>query len=162
AIGDFQRIQAVRDHEHGPVAFEFTEKLVDLGLVLDVVLAGKFVEDEDAWITQHSTGKGDALPLAAGESGGRLANLGFVPLGQLDDEIVNESAAGGGLNVLAPGPSIAVGDIVVDGVVEKNGILRTETDLAPQTAQVHATQVMAVHQHAAVVRIIKPRDQTDE
>src|SRR5262249_18006190 len=51
---------------------------------------------------------------------------------------------------------------VGDSVVEQDGVLRDQSDLLSQTAQVQSADVVAIYQNGAMVGIVKARQQADE
>ena len=67
AVGNFQRVEPVRDHHGGAVAHEFPQGVMDQCLTLHVRLAGEFVENEDAGIAQDHTAQGEFLSFSAGQ-----------------------------------------------------------------------------------------------
>ena len=94
---------------------------VDQGLALGVGLAGELVEDQDARVAQDGPGQGQALLLAAGQLGAGLADARLVAVRQLHDEVVGEGPLGRRLHVLPRcARAVAVGDVVVDRVVEQD------------------------------------------
>ena len=105
------------------------ERLADEGFALGVEGTGGFVEDKDVGLGEDGTGNADALPLSATEEGAPVADRGVVALRQLEDEVVGVGYAGSLLNLAVGGLRHAVGYIVADGIVEKEGVLRHYADV---------------------------------
>src|SRR6185437_4672985 len=80
--------------------------------------AGGFVEHQDGGVLQQRARDRDALLLAAREFQAAFADRGFVALRQRQDEVVDVRGARGGVYLVARGAGAAVGNVVVDGVVE--------------------------------------------
>src|SRR5262249_13834770 len=132
------------------------------GLAFGVVLAGKFVQNQDARIAEDGSRQGNALLLATRKPGACFADTGFVALRQLGDEIVGEGFPGGSFDFGRLGVAIAVGNVVVNRVVEEDRLLRDEAYLLAEAAQVIRANIVTVDQDGAVVRIVKPRQEADE
>ena len=75
---------------------------------------------------------------------------------------MNVRLGSGGFDFRLARPAIAIGDVVVDGVVEQDGFLSDHTDLLAQTPQVQMADVQVIHQNGAVVRIVKAGDEPDQ
>ena len=63
------------------------------------------------------------------------------------------------LDFLAAGFGAAISDVVADGIIEQDGILRHDTDLAVQAGLGDRTQVLPVDADRAGVHVIKPEQQ---
>ena len=114
------------DEQHG----NFTLELVDgLGEVLGGVLVevgDGFVEDEYLGTFEQCAGNGDALTLAAGESGATLADLGLVAIWQFVDEVVDFGSFAGIDDVVEAGVGMRHDQVVVEGAREQYGFLRDD------------------------------------
>ena len=84
--------------------------------------------------------------LAARELPTRLADGRVVTLRQLYDEVVGECVARRLFDALRRCPPAAVGDVVGDGVVEQNRLLRDNAHLLPQAPEVRDANVHAIHE----------------
>ena len=69
---------------------------------------------------------------------------------------------GGGLNFLLCCVQFAVANVVGDCIREQYRLLRHNTNLVAQAEQGYITQVNAVEQNCAAIRIIKTWNQVDE
>ena len=58
---------------------------------------------------------------------------------------------GGGFDVAGLGMAVAIGDVVVNRVVKQNRILRNESDLLAQAAQVQRANIQAIDENPAGV-----------
>ena len=121
--------EAVRDGDDGFAGGEFFQGGLDHAFAFGVQRGGGFVQEEDRSVLQQGSGDGEALLLAAGELTPFVADDGFIALRLGKDEIVGESLAGGFFDLLLRGIRTPEEDVVVDGVVEKEGVLGDNTNV---------------------------------
>src|SRR5690606_15196818 len=115
AVGVLHRRQAVGDHQGGAAVHQPLQRRLHDGFALGVQRAGRLVQQQDRRVLQEGAGDGDALALAAGQAGARLAHSGGVAVRQGGDEVVGGGGAGGGHDVLGGGAGAAIGDVGGDG-----------------------------------------------
>ena len=161
AIGNFQGVEAVGDNQSGSIAHEFFQGAMNEGLVFRVGSAGEFIQNQDAGISKDRAGKGDALSLAAREFGAGFADLSLITVGQAHDKFMDKRFIGSGFNVFLARPAIAIGNIVVDRVVEQDRFLSDDADLLSQASQVQMTNIQVIHQNGAMIRIVEAGDKAD-
>ena len=137
AGSDFQRIQAVGDDESRAVLHELAKSLMDQRFTFDVGLAGEFVQNQDLGIPENRPRQREALFLAAGQFGPCLTDTGLVALCELADEVMGIGPLSGFFDIFALGPAIAVGDVVVDRIVEQDRVLRHQANLLAERPQVY-------------------------
>ena len=153
--------QAVGDHQGGAVLHEHLQGLLDRPLTFGVQGAGGLVQDQDGRILEQGPGDGQALALAAGQGGAGLRQGGVVALGQGADEVVGVGLPGGRLHRL-PGRRLAVGDVVVHGIHEQQGLLGDDADALAQLPGVELPQVDAVQGHPAAGGVEEPGHQVHQ
>ncbi len=141
------------------VGGDLGEARLDLAFGLGVECRGGLVENQDLRRLEHDPGDRDALLLAARQFEAALADHGFVPVGQARDEIMDVGAPCRGLDFGAAGAGAAIGDVVVDGVVEQHGVLRHDADRAPEAVLRHAADILAVDLDCAVIDIVEAEQQ---
>ena len=88
-----------------------------------------------------------------------LADDRLVAIGQRCDEVGDVRRARGGFEFAVGRIGLAVPKIVRDGVVKEIGLLRDDADVAAQRLQRYRAQVVAVDEHAPVLRIVKTRNE---
>jgi len=119
-------------------------------LALDIDLAGRFIEDHDRRITQNRPSERDPLPLPTGESSATFADDRFVALFQF---VLNELVRMGGFRCLHDFQIVrarrSVPNVVGNGVVKQDRLLRNEPNLAAQMAHFHIAQVNAINSNPA-------------
>lgn len=118
--------ETVGDDDGGATLHEMIEGLLDLRFGLAVECGGGLVEQEDGGVLEEGAGDRDPLALAAGEAAAILADLGFVTLGLLKDEIMGVGGAGGGLDFLLGRIRAGEKDVVAECIREQEGILTDE------------------------------------
>jgi len=152
--------QAMGDDQGGVVARHQGQGLQDGLLRARVEGGGGLVEHQDARPLQHGAGDGHALLLAAGQLQAALAHQGVVAMRQRLDEVVDLRQACRREDVLAAGVGPAVGDVVVQRVVEQHGVLRHDADGLAQAVLGHVAHVLAVDQYAAAADVVETEQQT--
>src|SRR6266852_6819922 len=162
AIGNFQGVEAVGNDQSSSIAHELLQGSMNQRLIFSVGGAGKFVQNQDARIAKDRAGQGDALSLAAGKLGAGFTDLGLITVRQAHDKFMDVGFIGSGFDFFLARPAIAVGNIVVDRVVEQDRFLSDDADLLSQASQVQMTNVQVIHQNGAVIRIVEARDKADQ
>ena len=122
-VGGENRREAMGDGDDGFAGGEFFQGGLDHAFAFGIQGGGGFVQEEDGGIFQESAGNGEALLLSAGELAAFVADNGVVAFRLSEDEIVGEGLPGGFFDFRFGGIGAAEEDVVVDGVVEKEGVL---------------------------------------
>ena len=142
--GVADRGKTVRDDQDGFADDELLERELDGGLAVAVEGAGGLVEDEDGGVAEEGAGEGEALFLSARETCAAFADEGFVPSGKTEDKLVRVGGAGGGLDLGARGLGARDEEIVVNRVVEKDGVLGDDGDIAAEVGEADRADIVAV------------------
>src|SRR5215472_8597798 len=77
-IGSAHGRQAVGNDEHGSSGCDLLHVLLDRPLTFVVERAGRFIEDQNAWIANQGARDGDPLSLASRKAAAALAYDGVV------------------------------------------------------------------------------------
>ena len=161
-VGQRDRGLAVGDHDQRRVGAPcVAERGEDARLDLGVDRRGGVVEDQQPRPADQRAGQRDPLPLAAGERGAALAQLGVEPVGERGDEAVGLGGAQRRPHLLV-GHVRAEGDVAADVVVEEERRLRHQRRDPGQLAAVEVAQVDAVEQDPAAVGVDQPGQQRGE
>src|SRR5262249_21279842 len=123
---------------------------------------GRLVEDQDPRILEDRARNRDALLLSARELQPALAHPRFVAVGKARDEIVYVRCARGFDHFLARRVGPPVEDVVIDGVVEEDGVLGHDGDRSAQAALAQPPDVQGLHQHTAAAHLVEAVEQTRE
>ena len=119
----------MRDHQDGDFAFELVDGFAKGVRGVVVQVAGGFVEDEYGRTLEQGAGDGDALLLAAGESGAVFADFGLVALWESFECVVDAGGLAGDDHIFEAGVGVAQHDVVVDGAGEEHGVLRHDAEV---------------------------------
>ena len=87
---------------------------------------------------------------------------GVVAAREVEDEVVGEGGAGGGLDPRLVHVLEAVGDVGAHGVVEEHRLLGDEADLLAQALERRVAHVDAVDGDGALGHVVEARQQLDE
>ena len=145
-MGDDQRRAVGRDGVQG---------ILDLPLGAGIERRGGLVEEQDGRSFKDGAGDGDALFLAARKLEAALADRRLVAVGQAHDEIVDAGQPRRFLHLRRARRRVAVGDVVIDGVVEQHGVLGDHADGGAQGLLRHLADVLAVDEHAARIDVVE-------
>src|SRR6516162_494752 len=161
-VGLDDRRQPVRDDQGRAVGGDLGEARLDLALGLGVERRGRLIEDQNLWRLQNHPGDCHALLLAAGQFETALADHRSVAVRQSHDEIVDMGVARGFFDVGARRPRTAVGDVVVDGVIEQHSVLRHDTDCTPQALLRYRANILVVDLDRTGIDIVKAEQQAGD
>ena len=151
--------EPVRDDQRGAVLRYPLERVLDLLLGVAVERRGRLVEQQDRRPLEDGPRDGDALLLAAGELQAALADLGLVTLRRHADEIVDLGEPRRFLDLGIARLPAAVPDVVADGVVEQDRVLRDHADRHAQRFLGHVADVLAVDRDAPAGHLVEPEQQ---
>src|SRR3954470_10040922 len=132
------------DDQGGAVLRHSFERVLDLRFGVTVERRGRLVEQQDRRRLEDRAGDGDALLLAPRELKATLADLGVVALGRKPYEIVDLGEPRRLLDLRVARLPAAVTDVVADGIVEQDGVLRDHADRRAKRFLRDVTDVPAV------------------
>ncbi len=161
-VGSADGGEAVGDDEGGAALHEEVEAVLDHGFGLGVEGAGGLVEDEDPGIGEDGAGDGDALALTAGELDAALAYDGVVLLGETLGELVDAGDTAGVDQLLFGGVGAAEEDVLADGAVEEEGLLKDYAELLAVAAEADGGEVDAVDEDLAASGGVEAADERDD
>ncbi|KAJ6440267.1 alcohol acetyltransferase [Purpureocillium lavendulum] len=152
-IGTHHRRQTMGDDKGRTPSADPSQRRLDLRLGLCVDGARRLVEH------QHRR----ALHLAARELDALLADLGGVAVGEGEDLVVDGGRATRLVHLLVRRREARVPQVLHDGGVEEQRILRHDADDVPERPLRHVAHVVAVDTHAAAARhVVVPQQQLHE
>ena len=131
-VGICNRRQAMGDGEGGAILADPVERLQDVLLGPGVERTGCLVQHQDRRVLHQRAGNRDPLLFAARQFQAPLADLGVEPVGQAVDERQDCGIARGRDYLVLARILAAIGDIVTDGVVEQDAVLRDDADRGAQ------------------------------
>lgn len=120
-MGD--RAQAVSDHKTRSILHQLGQASQDESFAFRVEVTGRFVQNQDLRVGQHSSRDRHSLALSTAETHSPFTNQRVLAIGQAFDEFANVGNFSRVLNVLLRRMPTSVADVVGDGSVEKKNIL---------------------------------------
>ena len=132
---------------------------LDLGLGDTVQGTGCLVQDDDGRVLQEHTGNADPLLLTAGEHHAPLAHIGLVPVGHVQDVLVDLCQFGRPHHLFIGGFRPSVPDVLHNGICKEEDILLYDADLSAEGTLGHIPHILPIHPNAAIGHIIEPGDQ---
>ena len=161
-VGILDRRQAVGNYQRGAAAHEVVEGLLHQVLTLGVECRGGLVENENGGILEYGAGNAQALPLSAREVGAAVAYVGVKSLLGGHDEVVGVGNLGSVHYLLVGSTVDAEGDVVVDGVVEENGLLVHIAHEGTQVVLGELPDVGAVDHDRALLHVVEAWQQVGQ
>ena len=161
-VGVEDRREAVGDRQRGAVLDELGDRLVDAALAVRVDLRGRLVEDQNRRIAQDRAGDGDPLLLPARKRRPVLSDHRFVTVRQVADELVHKRLLRSRQNVRLLRPPEPVSDVLGDGGVEQDRVLRNEGYLPPHRADGILRDIAPVDKDLTFCGIDQARQQRDQ
>ena len=152
--------EAVRNDQCRAIARDFGELGLDHFLGACVECAGGFVKHQNRRILEQRACDRHALLFATREFQTALAYAGVVALRQTLDEIMDMRCARRGDHLLARCLRFAVGDVVVNRVVEQHRVLRHDADRRAQRFLRDFADVLSVDRDAPRIDIVEAVQQT--
>ena len=136
AIHAFDGGQAMGDDEAGPAFAQHPECLLDMAFRFCIERGRCFVQDQDRRVLQQRARDGEPLALAARQTQAVVADLGIETARQRRYEFRDEGGLSGRQHMLARQVTQgAVGDVVVNAVIEQHHVLTDIGYLFAQGAQ---------------------------
>ena len=158
-VGVDHRGQPVCDHQRRPVSRYLPESDLNFPFGAGVERRGGLVEHQDAGALENRPGDRHALLLAARELEPAFADHRLVAVRHRHDLVVDRGCARGRLDLGRRRVGSAVGDIVIDGIVEQHGVLRDDPDRGADARLGDAPDVLAVDGDLAVGHVVEPVEQ---
>ena len=151
--------QPVGDQDGGAALGDAVQSLLDVLLGLGVDARRRLVEDQDLGVGGHDAREGEQLPLAVGEVGAALGEVGLVALGQSADEAVGVDEAGGRLHPGVVHLGVAQPDVVAHGAGEDVKILEHDAQTPADVVRAEPAHVDPIEQDLAVLEVVEAAEQ---
>ena len=145
--------------EGAPSAGNFIQVRLYIAFCCTVQRRGGFVKEEHCRVFEYGAGNCDTLFFATGELQTSLTDTGLIARGQLGNKVVNPGCTGGFVDMLFVSARITVGNVVIDRIVEQNGVLRDHADSIAERRLCDFLQIEAVDCDSTRIRIIKSQQQ---
>ncbi len=155
-VGEFDRREAVRDHEGGATGHRLGQRVLDALLGGRVDRRGGVVEHQHARVGHERSRDRQTLALPARERHAALADLRLISLRQPRDELVRLRVTRGLFDLGQRRVRTRVGDVFGDARREQEGVVADDRNGGAHRAHRHLAHVGAVEQHLAGDRVIQP------
>ena len=149
----------MRDDQRGPPLSGAVGRRGDGLLAGRVEVGHRLVHHQDRRVLQQRACDRDALPLPAGHPRAELPGHGVVAVGQLDDELVRLGGPGGRLDLRVGGVGAAEPDVVPQGRVEQERVLRHQGHQPAQVLGRESAHVVTADRDRAGAHVPEPQQQ---
>src|SRR5262252_723662 len=139
--------QAMRDYERGPALHELREALLDHSLGLGIQDGCRFIENQDARLSQERPRDRDALALPARQFDSTFPNNRVVLVDEGLGKFINPGDPAGAHHGFFAGTRARKGHIIPDTSIEKKRFLQYDSQLRPVRIETYSAQVDAIHEH---------------
>ena len=136
--------------------------MLDGLLAFGVEGGGGFVENEDGRVFEYGAGYAEALALSAAEGDAAVADGGLVAEREGVDEGVGVCDGGGLFDEVEAVVGVAEGNVVGDGVVEEDAVLRDESYLSTEAVDVKVGDGYVVDEDGAASAVVEAWEEVDE
>ena len=147
--------EPVRDGDRRPALHQRLQRRLHQALRVGVEAGRRLVQDQDARVLQDHARDREALLLAARELVPALPHDRVVPLGELDDPVVDVGGPGGGLQLLLGRVGLAVQQVAADRRVEQVRLLRDHADHVADRLERDLPHVDAVDLDGALLHVVE-------
>ena len=133
------------DDESRTAYHQFIQSILHHFFTFRIQSGSRFIEDKDFGIFQDGPGNGDTLALAAGEDQSPIPYPGINTVRQFSDKFLRIGRADSSPHLFISGIQAAIEHIILDGRIEKKGILGHQADLVAKGPQLRFTDIHAVN-----------------
>ena len=156
------RRHALGDDDLRGLGDEAAESRPDQGIGMRIHRAGGIVQDQDLRLLQQGPRDAEPLPLASGDIGPALLDVGIVLLREALDKLFRLGKPAGLSDFLVCCVRIAPAQVFQDGSREEHVLLQHHGHRVAQALQVVLPHVPAADADTALRHIVEPRDQLDQ
>lgn len=122
----------MRHCQHGSALGDFLKRSRELRLGFRIKRRSCFIENENRRILEERTRNRETLLLPAREQTARLAHSGIEPLRQTLHELIESRSLKRFPDLSIRLVGEAVGDVLADGCIQEDGVLRHHGDLVSE------------------------------
>src|SRR5690554_3914943 len=123
------------------------------------------VQKQDRWVLDQGASNRNTLLLSTRQQGTLFSDHSVVALGKLRDEIMGIGKAADIFNLFVGGCLLVfantVHDILLDGAVEQNGLLRDQTNGVAQETNVDVLELDAIQNDRSACGVVEALDKTN-
>lgn len=141
--------QAVGNHNHGTALGDGFDVFHDDVLRFIVERTGRFIEDDDARVSDKGAGNGHTLALTAGEQTAAFTDECIVAMGHLVDEFAGTCQRCCPHHIFMGCIGAGNADVFLDGAAKEHAVLQHYANLTAQPCRFDLRDVYAINQDAA-------------
>lgn len=150
-------------HRHGCTRLhQVIEGILHQPLTLGVKRRGSLIKDEDGRVLEDGTGNADTLALATRQSAATVTDIGVEAMLSLHDKLIRIGYLSRSDDILFRGVIFTEHDIVLDGIVEQDGLLIDVAYQRPQVVNAQILDVDAIDEHLPLLHIVVARNEVDK
>ena len=151
--------QPVCDDQRGAALRDLAQRPLDFPLGMGVERTGRLIEQQDRRPLQDGAGNRHALLLAARQFQPALAHARAVAIRQRQHEIMHLGETRRLLDLRRGGSGPAIGNVVVDRVVEQHRVLRDDADGGAQGGLGQFADILPVDADRAAIHVVEAEQQ---
>ena len=141
--------------DHSLTAHHLIQLLHDELLRIGIQVARSFVKEENLSLRfKKTTCNQDTLALATREFGTQVTDLSLIAVLHVHNAIVDAALASDSLDVFLSRIRVAIPQVLLNRVVEKDTILRHDYDVLSERLESQVLQILTVDEHFTVQRVV--------
>ena len=146
--------------DNGLTAHDFVKLLHDKLFRVRIQVARSFIKEEDLCLRfEKTTSDKDTLAFASRKFGTKVTDLSLVAVLHAHNAIVDAALASDSFDVFLRRIWVAISQVVLDRVVEKDTILRHYDDMLSERLKRQVFHILVVYQHFAIDRVVNSKKQ---
>ena len=150
----------VGDGDDGAALPHFLQGILNIALCLAVERAGCFVQQQDRRVFQQGSRNAHALLFTARQLEPAFADLSGIAFGHFQNKFMDFGGLRRSFDLFTRGIRAAVGDVVIDGIIEQNRILRHDADQGMKAILRNVAHILPIDAECAARNIVEPEQQT--
>jgi hypothetical protein len=151
----------MRNHNRGTPCACPVQSLLDNGFTFSVQSRGGLVKEQDLWVTDKSSGDGNALLLSTAQLGTTLAHQSVVTVWQLGDEVMSVCVRSSFYHLFVSGTVLSELDVPGDGAIKEDRFLGHDPYVLTKPLGVESAYITASNQHLSTIGVVEPLDELD-
>ena len=159
-IGSHNRFQAMRNHHHGAILHQTTDRLLDFRLVFRVKRCRCLVQQNDWGIFQNRSCDGDSLLLTAGKRRPAFSDNRLKSIRHPHNKVVTIGQPRRAFNFLLRGIFFSITNIIRNAILEQIDILKDHGDMLHQLLRFDVSFINTAEQYLAGSGIVETSKQT--
>ena len=156
-VGDGRK--TVRDGDHAAPLPHFQQAVLNVAFGLRIKRRGRLVQYQDRRVLEQGPRDADPLLFAARQFQPALADLRLIAIRQRHHEIMDFRRLRRRFHFRPAGIRVAIGDVVIDRIVEQDRILRHDPDDLMQRCLRDRPNILPVNRDRPAGHLVEPEQQ---